>query len=72
MAANPNINAEKIQGNLSITSVSATTYYNLPVTADTFVTGFTLSANTITLSQNRTDSYSSFTISNVCVFKDIL
>ncbi len=25
-----NINAEKIQGNLSITSVSATTYYNLP------------------------------------------
>jgi hypothetical protein len=27
------------------------------------VTGFTLSANTITLSQNRTDSYSSFTIS---------
>ena len=32
-------------------------------TTDTFVTGFTLSANTITLSQNRTDSYSSFTIS---------
>ena len=25
-----NINAEKIQGNLSINSVSATTYYNLP------------------------------------------
>ena len=63
MAANPNINAEKIQGNLSITSVSATTYYNLPVTADTYVTGFTLIANTITLSQNRADSYSSFTIS---------
>lgn len=32
-------------------------------TTDTYVTGFTLSANTITLSQNRTDSYSSFTIS---------
>jgi hypothetical protein len=32
-------------------------------TTDTFVTGFTLSSNTITLSQNRTDSYSSFTIS---------
>jgi hypothetical protein len=60
-----NIYAEKIQGNLSITSVSATsisatTYYNYP---DTFVTGFTLSSNTITLTQNRTDGYSSFTIS---------
>lgn len=32
-------------------------------TTDTFVTGFTLSSNTITLLQNRTDSYSSFTIS---------
>jgi hypothetical protein len=31
-------------------------------TTDTFVTGFTLSSNTITLSQNRTDSYSSFTM----------
>jgi hypothetical protein len=32
-------------------------------TGDTFVTGFTLSSNTITLSQNRTDQYSAFTIS---------
>jgi hypothetical protein len=30
---------------------------------DTYVTGFTLSSNTITLSQNRSDSYSAFTIS---------
>jgi hypothetical protein len=63
--ATKNIYAEKIQGNLSITSVSATsisatTYLNYP---DTFVTGFTLSSNTITLTQNRTDGYSSFTIS---------
>jgi hypothetical protein len=41
-------------------TISATTYYNYP---DTFVTGFTLSSNTITLTQNRTDGYSSFTIS---------
>jgi hypothetical protein len=45
---------------LTANTISATTYYNYP---DTYVTGFTLSSNTITLSQNRTDSYSSFTIS---------
>ena len=55
-----NIHAEKIKGNLSIDSVSATTYYNYP---DTYVTGFTLNNDIITLSQNRDDSYSSFTIS---------
>jgi hypothetical protein len=48
---------------LTAVTISATTYQNLPVTADTFVTGFTLTANTITLTQNRTDQYSSFTIS---------
>ena len=34
-----------------------------PQQYDAFVTGFTLSSNTITLSQNRTDEYSAFTIS---------
>ena len=48
------------QSGLTANTISATTYYNYP---DTYVTGFTLSSNTITLSQNRTDSYSSFTIS---------
>jgi len=48
---------------LTANTISATTYFNLPVTADTFVTGFTLSSNTITLTQNRTDGYSAFTIS---------
>jgi len=51
------------QNGLTANTISATTYFNLPVTADTYVTGFTLSSNTITLSQNRNDSYSSFTIS---------
>jgi hypothetical protein len=32
-------------------------------TGDTYVTGFTLNSNTVTLSQNRTDQYSAFTIS---------
>jgi len=41
-----NINAEKIQGNLSITSVSATTYYNLPTSGGAF-TGGTVSGATI-------------------------
>lgn len=48
---------------LTANTISATTYLNLPVTADTFVTGFTLSSNTITLRQNRIDQYSAFTIS---------
>jgi hypothetical protein len=48
---------------LTANTISATTYLNLPVTADTFVTGFTLSSNTITLTQNRLDQYSAFTIS---------
>ena len=53
----------KFTAGLTANTISATTYYNLPVTADTYVTGFTLSSNTITLSQNRSDSYSAFTIS---------
>ena len=49
MAANPNINAEKIQGNLSITSVSATTYYNLPSIIGLYLplSGGTVTGNTI-------------------------
>jgi len=58
-----NVTGNTLLSGLTATTISATTYYNLPVTADTFVTGFTLSSNTITLTQNRTDSYSSFTIS---------
>jgi hypothetical protein len=49
-----------VSGILYSNTVSATTYLNYP---DSYVTGFSLSSNTITLSQNRTDQYSSFTIS---------
>jgi hypothetical protein len=37
---------------LTATTISATTYQNLPVTADTFVTGFTISSNTLSINQN--------------------
>ena len=45
---------------ISTDTISATTYLNYP---DSYVTGFSLSSNTITLSQNRIDQYSAFTIS---------
>lgn len=52
------------QSGLTANTISATTYFNLPVTADTFVTGFTLTNNQLlTISQNRTDQYSAFTLS---------
>jgi hypothetical protein len=59
--ATKNIYAEKIQGNLSITSVSATsisatTYYNLPT--DIRTTGATYSNNTFTFTNNTGGTYS--------------
>jgi hypothetical protein len=50
--ATKNINAEKIQGNLSIdgisaSTISATTYQNLPI--DVYVTGGTYSSGTLSL-----------------------
>jgi len=50
----------EVDGNAYIGTVSATTYLNYP---DSYVTGFSLSSNTITLRQNRPDQYSAFTIS---------
>ena len=43
-----------------IVTVSATTYLNYP---DSYVTGFSLSNDVISLRQNRIDQYSSFTVS---------
>jgi hypothetical protein len=48
---------------ITATTISATTYYNLPIDPDSYVTGFTLNSDIITLSQNRNDQYSAFTIS---------
>ena len=62
MAATQNINAEKIQGSLSILSVSATTYQNLPT--DIRVTGGTYNSGTgiITFTNN---TGGTFTISGI-------
>jgi len=69
MSATKNINAEKIQGNLTInsisaTTISATTYFgdgsNLTGISNTFVTGFTYNdANTFTISNNDGTSFNS-------------
>ena len=49
-----------VSGTIYTDTISATTYLNYP---DSYVTGFSLNNNIITLSQNRLDQYSSFTIS---------
>jgi hypothetical protein len=49
-----------VSGTVYANTISATTYFNYP---DSYVTGFSLNNNTITLSQNRNDQYSAFTIS---------
>jgi len=53
MGGNDILNVDRIQSdNVTSTSVSATTYYNLPVDPNTFVTGFSYSNNTFTIKQN--------------------
>ncbi len=39
-------------GNLSATTISATTYQNLPIDPNTYITGFTYSSNTFTINDN--------------------
>jgi hypothetical protein len=75
MPATKNINAEKIQGILSgvtsvssptisgstgfFDSISATTYQNMPSSSSRFVTGFTYSSNTFTITDNSGTTYDS-------------
>ena len=47
-----------LQG-LTATTISATTYQNLPIDPDTYVTGFTYSANTFTISDNSGSTFNS-------------
>lgn len=42
-----------VNGNLNATTISATTYQNLPPSVDTFVTGFTYNNNTFTILRNQ-------------------
>jgi hypothetical protein len=58
--------ATSFSGGLTATTISATTYQNLPVTADTFVTGFTYdSINTFTIKQNEGQSDLTATINDL-------
>ena len=47
---------------ITATTISATTYYNLPIDPDSYVTGFTSNGNQLTIGQNRNDSFSSLTL----------
>jgi hypothetical protein len=42
---------------LTATTISATTYQNLPIDPDTYVTGFTYSPNTFTISDNSGNTF---------------
>lgn len=48
-----------VNGGLSATTISATTYQNLPIDPDTYVTGFTYSLNTFTISDNSGSTFNS-------------
>jgi len=53
MGGNDILNVDRIlSDNVTSTSVSATTYYNLPIDPDTYVTGFTYNNNVFTVKQN--------------------
>jgi len=47
-----NVTGWTVNGNLTATTISATTYQNLPVDPNTFVTAFTYNNNVLTLKQN--------------------
>jgi hypothetical protein len=46
-------------GSLSATTISATTYQNLPIDPDTYITGFTYSPNTFTITDNSGSTFTS-------------
>ena len=47
-----NKSGDTMTGTLNVPTISATTYQNLPIDPDTYVTGFTYSDNTFTIKQN--------------------
>jgi hypothetical protein len=59
-----NVTGNTTFGSLSATTISATTYQNLPVDPDTYITGFTYSANTFTISDTSGNTYNA-TINSV-------
>ena len=61
------------QSGLTANTISATTYFNLPVTSDTFVTGFSLDNQTyvLTLNQNINNSFSALTANLAILSSDV-
>lgn len=47
-----NVTGSTTFGSLSATTISATTYQNLPISPNTYITGFTYSPNTFTITDN--------------------
>jgi hypothetical protein len=61
----PLLNTDNIfQSGLTANTISATTYQNLPIDPDTFITGFSYNNNTFTISDNSGNTYSA-TINDV-------
>ena len=63
-----NKNGDTMTGTLILPTISATTYQNLPVDPDTYVTGFTYSNNKFTIKQNNGQSNLSQIINTVTGF----
>lgn len=53
-----------VNGTLTATTISATTYQNLPVDPNTYITGFTYSSNTFTINDNSGSTFNA-TINSV-------
>ena len=60
-----NKSGDTMTGTLNVPTISATTYQNLPIDPNTFVTGFTYSDNTFTIKQNNGQPDLSQTINTV-------
>ena len=62
-----NVTGNTTLASLSATTISATTYQNLPSSPNTYTTGFTYSANTFTISDTSGNTYNA-TINSVTGF----
>ena len=59
------VTGNTLMESVTATTISATTYQNLPIDPDTYVTGFTYNANVFTLKQNNGQSDLTATIDSV-------
>jgi len=52
-----NVTGDTILNNLTANTISATTYQNLPIDPDTYITAFTYSSNTLTIDDNSGNTF---------------